>query len=731
MEKIVTQAATDRAVSRSYGMTGGYSDAGLGGFLRHALALLQRNAVLVAGIIGLALAIALVSTMLATPRYTAYTSIQIDDQSEQVLGDELGGQTAANSGWDIDRFLNTQLEILRSRALAERVALKLELASDRAFFEAMGAELPQSGGGAAASGAAAGLVRGGLTVDLPRETRIARLGFSSNDPEVAAKLANAYASEFIQATLQRRFDSSAYARDFVGKQLEEARVRLETSERELNAYAREAGLIRTRDVTSRDDARGTDSVTTASLLQLNEAANKAQAERIEAESRWAAENSTPLLASQAVLASPAVQGLISRQSALRAELGVARGRYLEGHPKVQSLESELAAVTSQLGQAAREVRSGIRADFVAARDAESRLRAQVSRLQGATLAEQDRSVRYNTLAREADTNRSLYDGLLQRFRELNAASGISASNIAVVDAAVAPGAPSSPNLAKNLAIALLIGVVIAGATVFLRDQLDDAIRVPEDVEGKIHLPLLGVVPISTDGEPTAALADAKSPVAEAYNSLRGALLYSTPQGLPPVMLVTSARESEGKSTTSYAIARGVALTGKRVLLVDADLRRPSLHRLLGTDGKRGLSSLLTSSDPAASAIVDTAQEGLALLPAGPIPPSPTELLSAPRMAAVLEELSAAYDMVVIDSSPVLGLADAPVLSAIVDGVLLVIEADAARGGALKSALRRLRAMEPVILGAVLTKFDPAKAGNAYSSYYGYGYYSYQEGEARA
>ncbi|MGD9471353.1 MAG: GumC family protein [Novosphingobium sp.] len=727
----MTQAATDRAVSRSYGMTGGYSDAGLGGFLRHALALLQRNAVLVAGIIGLALAIALVSTMLATPRYTAYTSIQIDDQSEQVLGDELGGQTAANSGWDIDRFLNTQLEILRSRALAGRVARKLELASDRAFFEAMGAELPQSGGGAAASGAAAGLVRGGLTVDLPRETRIARLGFSSNDPEVAAKLANAYASEFIQATLQRRFDSSAYARNFVGKQLEEARVRLETSERELNAYAREAGLIRTRDVTSRDDARGTDSVTTASLLQLNEAANKAQAERIEAESRWAAENSTPLLASQAVLASPAVQGLISRQSALRAELGVARGRYLEGHPKVQSLESELAAVTSQLGQAAREVRSGIRADFVAARDAESRLRAQVSRLQGATLAEQDRSVRYNTLAREADTNRSLYDGLLQRFRELNAASGISASNIAVVDAAVAPGAPSSPNLAKNLAIALLIGVVIAGATVFLRDQLDDAIRVPEDVEGKIHLPLLGVVPISTDGEPTAALADAKSPVAEAYNSLRGALLYSTPQGLPPVMLVTSARESEGKSTTSYAIARGVALTGKRVLLVDADLRRPSLHRLLGTDGKRGLSSLLTSSDPAASAIVDTAQEGLALLPAGPIPPSPTELLSAPRMAAVLEELSAAYDMVVIDSSPVLGLADAPVLSAIVDGVLLVIEADAARGGALKSALRRLRAMEPVILGAVLTKFDPAKAGNAYSSYYGYGYYSYQEGEARA
>lgn len=727
----MTTVGTDAPVARHIGMTDGYSENGLGGFLRHAFALVQRNAVLIAAIVGGALALALVATMLTTPRYTAFTSIQIEDQSDQVLGDELGGQTDVSRSWDIDRFLNTQLDILRSRALAERIVRKLELARDPAFFEAMGAQLPEGTSADAANAAAVGLVRGGLSVELPRETRIAKVSFTSPDPQMAAKLANAYASEFIQATLQRRFDSSAYARDFVGKQLEEARVRLETSERELNAYAREAGLIRTRDALSRPDRPNADSVTTASLLQLNEAANKAQAERIEAESRWSAESKTPLLASQAVLASPAVQGLISRQSELRAELGVARGRYLEGHPKVQSLEAELTAVTAQLGHAAREVRSGIRADFVAAREAEMRLREQVSRLQGASLAEQDRAVRYNTLAREADTNRSLYDGLLQRFRELNAASGISSSNIAVIDAAVPPGGPSSPNLAKNLAIALLVGAVMAGAIVFMRDQLDDVVRVPEDVEDKMQLPLLGVVPISPEAEPTIALQDARSPVAEAYNSLRGALLYSTPRGLPPVMLVTSARESEGKTTTSYAIARGVALTGKKVLLVDADLRRPSLHRLLGVSGKRGLSSLLTSADPSASAIVDTGQQGLSLLPAGPIPPSPTELLSAPRMAAVLEELAEAFDMVVIDSSPVLGLADAPVLSAIVDGVLLVIEADAARGGALKSAIRRLRAMEPVILGAVLTKYDPSKAGNAYSSYYGYGYYSYQEEEARA
>ena len=371
-----------------------------------------------------------------------------------------------------------------------------------------------------------------------------------------------------------------------------------------------------------------------------------------------------------------------------------------------------------------QVRESIRAEYTGALSAEQALRQQVRTLQGATLAEQDLSVRYNTLAREADTNRSLYEGLLQRYRELNAAAGISASNIAIIDQADPPLSPSSPNLIYNLIIGCVLGLGMAGGLVFLRDQMDDRIRVPEDVEAKVGVPLLGVIPLETDVGPVSALDDPRSPVTEAYNSLRGSLFYSTPDGLPGVLLVTSAQASEGKTTSSLAVARSMALAGKRTLLIDADLRRPSVHRLTGTDNTRGLTTLLTSREPASGVILLSAHANLSLMVSGPVPPSPTELLSSARMAAILEEVSRSFDIVIIDSAPVLGLADSPILSAIVDGVMLVVEAGRGRGGSLKAAIRRLRAMNPVLLGAVLTKFDAAHAGNRYSEYYGYEYYRY-------
>ena len=287
-----------------------------------------------------------------------------------------------------------------------------------------------------------------------------------------------------------------------------------------------------------------------------------------------------------------------------------------------------------------------------------------------------------------------------------------------------PLSPTSPSLLRNLLIALIAGAGLAALALFLKDQLDYAIRVPEDVEHKLRLPLLGVVPTANAKDPEADLLDPKSPVSEAYNSLRGSLLYATTAGLPQVMLVTSAQPAEGKSTSAYAIAAGLARMGRRSVQVDADLRRPSVHKRIGYDNQRGLTSLLTSSDPVAGALVASDQPGLALLPSGPVPPSPTELLSSTRMEQVVLELAKSFDVVVIDSPPILGLADSPLLSALVDGVIFVVEADRGHRGALKTALRRLRAMRPVLLGAVLTKFDPTRAGNRYSEYYGYQYYQY-------
>jgi len=721
-----------------YGLpVGVYGPGAFGELMRYVLAVVRRNRWLILAIIGLALVAALVTTMLDTPRYTATTSVQINDQSEQVLGEELDDQSAELSkATDVERFLNTQVDIMRSRGLAERVARRLQLIGGERFYAAMEVAAPdQSMNEAERREQAIKLLQDNLTVTLPRNSRIATVSFSSADPDLAAKIANAFAEEFIQANLQRRFDSSAYARNFISEQLEEARVRLESSEREVNAYARNAGLIRTRDTSSGDEKGAGDSaansVTTSSLMQINAAANTAKADRIAAEGRWRAIQAAPLLASQPVLANPTVQNLMTSKAELEAELKKNRERYLDDHPSIQQGEAQLATVSQQLNAVANNVRNSIRADYNAAVAAEQRLSSQVTELQGATLAEQDRAVRYNTLAREADTNRSLYDGLLQRFRELNAASGIATSNLAIIDRADRPLEPSSPNLIVNLALALIAGIGVAALVVFVRDQMDDLVRIPEDVEEKIQLPLLGIVPNVEGDDPAVELADPKSAISEAYGSLRGALLYSTRAGLPKILVVTSAQPTEGKSTSAFAVASGFARMGRKVLLIDADMRRPSVHHRIGNDNRRGLSSLLVSDDPAGSAIVKAALPNLDLLPSGPIPPSPTELLTSPRMAGLLDEFAGQYDLVMVDSPPVLGLADAPALAALADGVMFIVESERGRRGALKTALKRLRSVHAVLLGAVLTKFDPDKSGNRYSEYYGYSYYRYEAGEGAA
>lgn len=704
--------------------------------LRYIVAAIRSNLWLIAAIIAAAFALALVVTLLQTKRYTAATTIQINDSSGRILSNQDNpGDEQSTNYFDTDRFLKTQTDIIRSRGLALRVAQKLKLTGNPAFYRSQEVPLPEGGMSAEEQrNTAIEMLRGNLTIDLPRDSRIITIRFESTDPEMSAKIVNAYAGEFIQSNLQRKFDSSSYARDFLSDQLDEARVKLESSERALNAYARDTGLIRTENATTNGkegSAGGGNSVTTASLVQVNTAANDATAKRIEAEGRWRAISAVPLLSAPQVVSNPTVASLLTEKAQLEGQLAEERSRHLEEYPTVKAKQQQIDMLNQQIEQTAANVRSAVRAEYQSALSAEQQLRAQVNQLKGDTLSEQDRTVQYGLLAREVDTNRALYDGLLERYKTLNAIAGVSLSNVNVIDQAEAPAFPSSPNLFKNLALGLLFGLGLATVTVFFKDQFDDSIRVPEDVEPKLGLALLGVVPKAHSGEPGDALSDPKSPISEAYNSLRGSLLYSTPSGLPHVMLITSAQPSEGKTTSSFAIASGFARMGKRTLLIDADMRRPSLHRRAGLSNDKGLSTLLTSRQPLTEVAITLEQDYLSVLPAGPIPPSPTELLSTARIEEVLREAAQNYDAVLVDSPPVLGLADSPLMAALVDGVIFVVEADRSRRGSLKTSLRRLRAMRAIMLGAVLTKFDPLKSGNRYSEYYGYEYYQYEDKSSKA
>jgi succinoglycan biosynthesis transport protein ExoP len=704
--------------------------------LRYLLAAVRSNLWLIAAIIAAAFALALVATLLQTKRYTAATTIQINDSSGRILSNQDNpGDEQSNNYYDTDRFLKTQTDIIRSRGLALRVAQKLKLVGNPAFYRSQEVPLPTAAITADDQrNSAIEILRKYLTIDLPRDSRIITIRFESTDADMSAQIVNAYAGEFIQSNLQRKFDSSSYARTFLSEQLDEARIKLEASERALNAYSRDTGLIRTENVATsgKEGSAGSgNSVVTASLLQLNTASNDATAKRIEAEGRWRSISAVPLLSAPQVVTNPTVASLLTERARLEGELAEERSRHLEEYPTVKARQQQLDTLNQQIQQAAANVRNAVRAEYQSALSAEQQLQTKVNQLKGETLSEQDSTVQYGLLAREVDTNRAVYDGLLERFKTLNAIAGVSLSNVNVIDQAEAPAYPSSPNLFKNLALGLLLGVSLATVTVFFKDQFDDSIRVPEDVEPKLGLPLLGVVPKAYSGEPGDALADPKSPISEAYNSLRGSLLYSTPTGLPHVILVTSAQPSEGKTTSSFAIASGFARMGKRTLLIDADMRRPSLHRRADLSNDKGLSTLLTSRQPLAEVAITLEQDFLSVLPAGPIPPSPTELLSHARIEEILREAAQSYDVVLVDSPPVLGLADSPLMAALVDGVIFVVEADRSRRGSLKTSLRRLRAMRAVMLGAVLTKFDPLKSGNRYSEYYGYEYYQYEDKSSKA
>lgn len=690
--------------------------------LRALWSAIYRNRYIIVGIVGAALAIGLASVILTTPIYRAAATVQIDQQSVKVLGTE--DVEPAVSGQEADRFLQTQVDVLKSRALANRVANSLNLFANDRFITAMGGKPTEKAGESNdRHDAVVGLLEKNLTVNLPRNSRVVEINFDSETPKMAAEIANSYSENFISANLQRRFDTSTYSREFLQNQLNLTKTKLEQSEKSLIDYSRSARLI---DASAGASISGQDtgprSLTTSNLVELNQAYATARATRVQAQQRWQQAQSTPLMSLPEVLSNPAIQQLTQKRAELQAQYEQELQRRQAEHPAVKQAGAQLKELDRQIGTLASSVRNSIRDQFLVAQRQEGALQGNVGQLKSETLSEQDRGIRYNILKREVDTNRQLYEGLLQRYKEVSAQAGVTSNNISIIDRAETPRGPISPRPVVNMALAGFGGLVVALFFVFLRERFDDVIRSPDDVERKLTVSLLGVVPLLKAGEtPARALKDPRSGISEAHYALRTSLELSSGKGVPSSLLLTSTRQSEGKSTSAYAIARDFALSGKRVLLVDADLRKPSLHRVLGLPNGRGLSNLLARQKSVQEVVQETETSGLHFIASGPLPPNPAHLLGSATLGELLDLFSNHYDLVVIDGPPVLGLADSPRLAAATDGTIFIVEANDAHFGNAKAALKRLLGSGANILGAVLTKFDARKIG------YGaeYGYYSYE------
>lgn len=683
-------------------------------------AVIWRNRLMILTIVGVSLALGVLSLFLSDPTYRATASIEINNQPIKILGTEEFQQ--AGGGQETDRLLQTQLDILRSKALAERVVDDLGLASDAQFTNPKSEPTsPQ-----VRRQRIIEKLKGGLVVELPRNSRVVPVSYDSSDPAMAAKIANRYVENLISGNLQRHFDTSRYSKEFLQNQLELTKARLEQSERALLDYARSVGIVDPNAgagetaIPSNDSPR---SLTSANLVDLNQALATAQGARIQAEGRWREAQSTPVMNLPEVLSNGAINQMTQRRAELQSLYEQELQRRQPEHPAVQQAAAAIRELDRQISSLASSIRNSIRNQYNVAVKQERQLSGTVGNLKGATLAEQQLGIRYNILKREVTTNRELYNGLLQRYKEVSAEAGVTSNNISIIDRADPPLLPISPKPLLTLVLAALIGLVIAMVVVAAFEIFRDGVRTPDEVEQRFGIPLLGHTPLLPNGEASSALLhDPTSQVSEAYQAIRTSVELSTEQGTPKTMMITSSRAGEGKSTTALAMARDAAVGGRKVLLIDGDMRRPSLHKLLNTNKEPGLSTFLTQQISADSIIVETDTPGLSFMPAGPKPPNPAELISGGAIRALLNYLSDSYDQIIIDTPPVLGLADAPRMSSVVDATLFVIEANRSQRGAIEGALRRLAAARANIIGAALVKFDARKAdlGFAYlDDYYGY------------
>src|SRR5690606_29553616 len=460
----------------------------------------------------------------------------------------------------------------------------------------------------------------------------------------------------IQANLDRKFESSKYAREFLEERIAQTKDRLESTERQLVAYAANQQIINISEPGEGvADNGSTRSLTSNNLVALNEKLAEARAVRVAAEERWRSARASNVMTLPEVLQNLTIQRLTEQRAILNASYQQKLSIYQPDYPEMVQLRSQMEEAESQIQAIASNIRTSIQRQYEIAASEERSLQAQVNGLKGEVLDLRDRSVQYNILQPELDTTRTLYDGLLQRHKEVGVTGGVTANNISIVDRATPPDAPSKPSLLLNIALAGLLGLGLGVAVALVFEVLDETLATPDDAEMKLGVPVLGVVPLLDKGETTAmALADVRSGFSEAYYSLRTALQFSTPDGAPSSLLITSARPAEGKSTTAYAVALNLARVGKRVLLVDGDLRNPSMHRVIGVENERGMSNLLSGSADLASVVQRTREENLFFIPCGPLPPNPAELWGGDRLHQFLAEARNNFDHVVFDGPPVLG-----------------------------------------------------------------------------
>lgn len=711
---------------------------------RRYLAMLHKRRGLLVTCVGLALLAAVVYNYATRPLFQATAQILIDRDSPNVLPTKEildANQGAAD-------YFQTQFELLRGRMLAEKVVERLGLNKggelqtgplmspwervQRKFFGRQPPAAVDSDGMLLAPAVAA--FRSRLSVEPVRGSRLVNLRFNAYDPRLAAQVANAVAQTYIEQALEFRYTTSSEATGWLTDRVEEQKKRVEEAERALQEYREKEKIVNIEERQSLVDQK---------LSALTAAAITARTDRINRETLYNQMRALPSVQLETfpiVLSNPLVQQLRGRVGELQRERERLAEAFGEKHPDMIRVSTELRATEEKLRAEMQNVVRSVESDYRTAAQQEANLQANLETTKQEALELNRKAISYNVLKREVDANQQLFRELVGRTKEAGLEQELRSTNIRVVEKAQVPVHPVSPRKLRNYQLALLLGLAVGIALCLLFEHMDNTYKTPEDVKDHLGLPFLGMVPDATPkaGTPPAraggTLAVHRTPqsgIAEAYRILRTNLIFSLPGTAGRAILVTSANPSEGKTTTAMNLAESLAHNGARVLIVDADLRRPTLHQRLGVPKTPGLSDLIVGKAQASQAIQNTATKGLQVLPCGYIPPNPAELLGSAAMADVIRALREHYDWVLIDTPPALAMADTPVLCPLVNGVVLVVGSEISSRPTVQRAVDQLQGLGGKIVGVVLNKVDLERNAYYYSQYYGEYYRSYySEGAAR-
>ena len=710
-----------------------------------------------------------IGTLKQRPVYRAKVVLQIDRENPNILSFK---DFAGLEGSDEELYLETSYKTLQSRTLARGVIQKLQLDQRDEFKEESSTfSLPWSSSPKVPSSVAGDqtvldpkLQRvmqrflDQLTVTPVRRSRLVEISFDSNDPVLAARVTNTLASTYIEDNLKFKWEATLKASDLISEQLVGLKAKLEKSEEELQRYAKENAILQV------DEKQN---IASQKLKQLQEEYVKGEAELFQKQSVYDQVKGGDLSSVPGMMDNKIYQDLSSRLSDLRREYSELSTTFTPEYPKLKRLKSQIDETEASLQKERNMLARKITDDYRAAEARVKLLRVAVTG-QGKEFNDiAEKSIQYNILKREVDTNRQIYEGLLQRLKEAGVSAGMKANNIRVVDQAEVPPKPAKPRVVLNLALGLILGMGLGVGMAFFQEYLDNTLKSPDDVQRFVRLPALGMIPAAHSGKngkgygygygygyrhgskKAAATALIPKEVAaqlspelvgpngdwallEAYRSLRTSILLSASDRQLRTMVVTSAHPREGKTTTTVNLAITLAQLGSRVLLIDADMRKPRVAELLkvpASPGGAGLSTCLTGQFTLDQSVVATAVPNVFLVPCGPIPPNPPELLSSKAMRQLLSDAREKFDFVMLDSPPLLMVSDGRILASQADGVILVAHGAQTPRVAVNQAKMQLLQANAHVVGVALNNMDFSRGG--YGKYYYRGYYSsYGQEEAQ-